>query len=325
MISRRQVVLAIGAGALTVRQSSFAQQQSKVWRIGQLRTSGSISGLDAFRQRLGELGYVEGQNLLIEYRNAEGRAERLPALATELVRLKVDVIVTIGTQAALAAKQATTVIPIVLGSSGDAIGAGLVHSLARPGGNVTGMTGISPALSGKRLELLTEAFPKKSKVAVLWNPVNRLNVLEHKETVAAARTLGLTLEWLEARTPEEIDAGFATATKVRADVLVVFPDPVLGTALEQIVGLAAKHRLPSIYVFRDYPVAGGLMSYGPSFPDMLRRAATYVDKILKGAAPADLPVEQPTRFELVINLKTAKALGLVIPQSVMLRADEVIE
>jgi ABC-type uncharacterized transport system substrate-binding protein len=257
--------------------------RGKVWRIGQLLTGGGWdSGLDAFRLRLDELGYVEGQNLLIEYRNAEGRAERFPALAAELVRLNVDVIVTLGTQAAFAAKQATTVIPIVMGSSGDAMGIGLVQSLARPGGNVTGLTGISPELSGKRLELLKEAFPKKSRVALLWNPANPLDVLEYKATVAAAPALGLMLQPLEVRVPEKIETGFAAATKARADLLVVFPDPVFGTARTQIVGPAAKHRLPAMYVWREDTVAGGLMSYGPSLSDSLRRAATYVDKILKG-------------------------------------------
>jgi putative ABC transport system substrate-binding protein len=314
-------VLAFLAASITAE----AQRAGKVWRIGLLRTSGSTTGLDAFQQRLRELGYVERQNLVIEYRNAEGRAERLPPLAAELVRLKVDIIVTIGTQAALAAKQATTVIPIVMGSSGDAVGTGLVQSLARPGGNVTGTTGISPELSGKRLELLKEAFPKKSQVAVLWNPTNPLGVLEHKETVAAARTLGLMVQWFDARTPEEIDAGVAEAAKARADVLIVFPDPVFVTARAQIVSLAAKHRLPAMYVFREYTVAGGLMSFGPNIPETLRRAATYVDKILKGTKPGDLPVEQPTKFDLVVNLKTARALGLTVPQSVLLRAADIIE
>jgi putative ABC transport system substrate-binding protein len=320
-LSALGLMLALLAGPLLAE----AQPPGKVWRIGQLRTSGSTADLDPFRQRLGELGYVEGQNLIIEYRNAEGRAERLSVLAAELVRRKVDVIVTIGTQAALTAKQATTVIPIVMASSGDAVGTGLVQSLARPGGNVTGMTGISPELSGKRLELVKEAFPKKSQLAVLWNPANPLGILEHKETVAAARTQGLMLQWLEAGTPEEIDAGFAAAKKARADVIIVFPDPVFLTARARIVGLAAKHRLPAMYVFREHTLAGGLMSYGPSIPDTFRRAATYVDKILKGAKPADLPIEQPTKFDLVINLKTAEALGLTIPPSLLLRADHIIE
>jgi putative ABC transport system substrate-binding protein len=321
-LSALGLVLTLLAGALHAN----AQPRGKVWRIGQLLTGGGWdSGLDAFRLRLGELGYVEGQNLLIEYRNAEGSAERLPELAAELVRLNVDVIVTFGTQAAFAAKRATTAIPIVMGSSGDAVGIGLVQSLARPGGNDTGLTGISPELSGKRLELLKEAFPKKSRVALLWNPANPLDVLEFKATVAAAPALGLMLQSLEVRVPEEIEAGFAAAAKARADLLVVFPDPVFGTARAQIVGLAVKHRLPAMYVWQQDTVAGGLMSYGPSFPDSLRRAATYVDKILKGAKPADLPIEQPTKFELVVNLKTAKALGLTIPQTLLLRADQIIE
>jgi len=322
-VNRRAFVTGLGA-VLTAPSATVAQPSSKVWRIGQLVTS-RTRGLDAFHQRLGELGYIEGRNLFIEYRDADGRPERLPALATELVRLRVDVIVTFGTQAAIAAKQGTTVIPIVMATSGDAVGAGLVQSLARPGGNVTGITGSSPELSRKRLELLKEAFPKKVQVAVLWNPANALHVLEREETIAAARTLRLKLEWLEARTPAEIEAGFSAATKAHADMVVVFPDPVFATHFAQIASLATKHRLPTIYAFREYTEAGGLMSYGPNRSDMLGRAAIYVDKILRGAKPADLPVEQPTKFELVINLKTAKALGLTIPPSLLLRADQVIE
>ena len=321
-MNRRAFVTGLGA-VLTAPSATVAQPSSKVWRIGQLVTS-RTRGLDAFHQRLGELGYIEGRNLFIEYRDAEGRPERLPALATELVRLRVDVIVTFGTQAAIAAKQGTTVIPIVMATSGDAVGAGLVQSLARPGGNVTGITG-SSQVSRKRLELLKEAFPKKVQVAVLWNPANALHVLEREETIAAARTLRLKLEWLEARTPAEIEAGFSAATKARADMVVVFPDPVFATHFAQIASLATKHRLPTIYAFREYTEAGGLMSYGPNRSDMLGRAAIYVDKILRGAKPADLPVEQPTKFELVINLKAAKALGLTIPPSLLLRADQLIE
>jgi putative ABC transport system substrate-binding protein len=322
-MDRRRFLVTSLAGVVAAPLGAGAQP-SKIWLIGELVTSESV-GLDTFRQRLGERGYFEGQNLLIEYRDAEGRPERLPALATELVQLRVDVIVTFGTQAAFAAKQATTVIPIVMGTSGEAVGAGLIQSLARPGGNITGITGSSPELSGKRLQLLKEAFPKKYQVAVLWDPRNPLHVLERKKTVAAAQMLGLKLQWLEARTPEEIEAGFSAAAKARADVLVVFPGPVFVTSRAQIVGLAAKYGLPAMYGFREYTEAGGLMSYGPNISDMLGRAATYVDKILKGAKPADLPVEQPTTFELIINLKTAKALGLTIPPSLLARADQVIE
>ena len=323
-MERRTFLSALASALLAAPLVAAAQQAGKVWRIGELVSSEPV-GLDAFRQRLGELGYFEGRNLLIEHRNAEGRTERLPALVAELVRLRADVIVTFGTQAALTAKQGTTVIPIVMATSGDAVGAGLIRSLARPGGNVTGITGSSPELSRKRLELLKEAFPKKVQVAVLWNSANPLHVLEREETVAAARTLRLKLEWLEARTPEEIDAGFSAATKASVDVVVVFPDPVFATQRAQIASLAAKHRLPAMYAFREYTEAGGFMSYGPNISDMLGRAAIYVDKILKGAKPADLPVEQPTKFELVVNLKTAKALGLTIPPSLLQRADLVIE
>jgi putative tryptophan/tyrosine transport system substrate-binding protein len=322
-MNRRAFVTGLGA-VLAAPLAAGAQQAGKVWRIGQLVSSEPV-GLDAFRQRLGELGYVEGQNLFIERRNAEGRTERLPALVAEFVQLRADVIVTIGTQAALAAKQGTTEIPIVMATSGDAVGAGLIRSLARPGGNVTGITGSSPELSRKRLELLREAFPKTVRVAVLSNPANALHVLEREKTVEAARTLHLKLQWVEAHTSDEIEAGFSAATKARADMVVIFPDPVFTTKRGQIASLAAKHRLPAMYAFREFTEAGGLMSYGANISDMLGRAATYVDKILQGAKPGDLPVEQPTKFELVINLKTAKALGLTIPPSVLQRADQIIE
>ncbi len=325
MITRRIFIHSLAGGILAAPLAAEAQPAGKVARIGFLALTLATAQIDALRQGLRELGYVEGQNFLIESRTAGGRPERLPTLVDELLRLKVDLIVTTGTQAGLAAKQATTAIPIVLGSSGDAVGTGLVRSLARPGGNVTGVTGISPALSGKRLELPKEAFPEKSRIAVLWNPGNPLHVLEYKETESAARTLRVALQWLDARTAAEIDAGFAAATKVRADMLIVFPDPALVTARSQIVGLAAKHRLPAMYVFRQDVEAGGLMSYGPDFLEELRRAATYVDKILKGAKPSDLPVEQVSKFHMVINLKTAKALGLTIPPSLLLRADQIIE
>src|SRR5262245_56103066 len=324
VMDRRTFLGTLTGGLLAAPLAAETQQTDKAWRVGQLVTS-EFGGLDAFHQRLRELGYIEGRNLSIEHRNAEGRTDRLPALVADLVRLRADLIVTFGTQAALAAKQGTTEIPIVMATSGDPVGAGLIRSLARPGGNVTGTSGSSPELSRKRLELLTEAFPKKVHVVILWNPANALHILEREETVAAARTLRLKLEWLEARNPDEIDAAFSAATRARADVLVVFPDPVFWTKREQILNHAAKHRLPGIYAFREYTEGGGLMSCGPNLSDMLGRAAIYVDKILRGAKRADLPVQQPTRFELVINLKTANALGLTIPPSLLARADQVIE
>ncbi|HEY2992992.1 MAG TPA: ABC transporter substrate-binding protein [Methylomirabilota bacterium] len=324
-ILRPALAATLAVGLLGPPLVARAQPAGKVWRIGQLVTTSGSGNTDVLRQRLGELGYIEGQNLKIEHRSAEGRPERLPALAAELVGVNVDLIVTSGTQAALAAKQATSVIPIVMASSGDAVGTGLVQSLGRPGGNVTGTTGISPELSGKRLQLVKEAFPRLSRIAVLWNPGNPLDLLERKETESAARPLSLALQWLEARTADDIERAFATATREHAEILIVFPDPLFVLARRQIVDRAAKYRLPSMWVFRQDAEAGGLMSYGPNVTEQVRRAALYVDKILKGARPGDLPIEQPTRFELVINMKTAKALRLTMPSSLLLRADRVID
>ena len=266
-----------------------------------------------------------GQNTVIEFRDAGGTSERLPVLASELVRLKVDVIVATGTQAILAAKQATPVIPIVMSAAGDAVGTGLVASLARPGGNVTGLTYISPETSGKRLQLLKEAFPRTARVAILWNPADPPRVLEYKETQSAATTLGLTLQSVEVRGARGFDGAFAAITQGRAEALITFNDPITVVSRQRIVDFAARSRLPAMYERREFVEAGGLISYGPNFLDLFRRAAIYVDKILKGTKPADLPVEQPTKFELVINMKAAKALGLMIPQSRLLRADEVIQ
>jgi putative ABC transport system substrate-binding protein len=305
-----------------------ARPPARVARIGFLATAlpAAIAGfLEAFRQGLRELGYVEGQTLAIEARWAEGRAERLPALAAELIRLKVDLIVAAGTEATRVAKRATSSIPIVMAVSGEAVGTGLAPSLARPGGNVTGQTVISPELSGKRLQLLTEVRPGITRVAVLWNPADPPRLLEFKETQAAARTLGVALQPVEVRAPEEFDRAFAAITEGRPRALIAFNDPLTRSHLQSIVAFAARHRLLATYGSREYVDAGGLMSYGPSFPDLFRRAATYVDKILKGAKPANLPVEQPARFELVMNLKTAKALGLAFPQSILLQATEVIQ
>ena len=282
--------------------------------------------LDSFRQGLRERGYVEGQNTVIEYRSADGKIERLPALAAELARLKVDLIIAGSTPMARAAQQATSTIPIVAPVMGDPVGDGLVASLARPGGNITGSTFLSPELVPKRLALLKEALPKVSRVAALWHPGafgDRTTRDMLKQTEAAARALGVQLQLVEVRGLDEIDRAFSTMTKERPDALVVFPSPMLFGGRSRIVDLAAKHRLPSMTGNREYVEVGGLIAYGASVTDLYRRAATYVDKILKGAKPADLPVEQPTRFELVINLKTAKALGLTIPQSLLGRADEV--
>jgi putative ABC transport system substrate-binding protein len=269
---------------------------------------------------------VEGQNIAIEYRYAEGKFERLPDLAAELVRMKVDVIVTHTTQAIQAAKRTTSQIPIVAASAGDLVGTGLVASLARPGGNITGLSLLAPELAGKRLELLKETLPRFSRVAVLWNSPSVAMRLTFREAQVAAGVLGLAFISLEVQgNPEDFERVFSTIPRERPDGLFVTLDGFTTSYRRRIVELAAKHQLPAIYELREFVDAGGLMSYGPSVRDMWRRAATYVDKILKGTKPADLPVEQPTRFELIINLKTAKALGLTIPPSVLIRVDHVIQ
>jgi putative ABC transport system substrate-binding protein len=274
---------------------------------------------------LRDLGYVEGQSVAIEYRWAKGKSVQLPALAAELVGLKVDVIVTQGEVATRPVKKATSTIPIVMATSGDPVGAGLIASLAHPGGNTTGLSSISADLSGKRLQLLKEAVPKVARVAMFYNPTILSAALEVKEARIAAPTLGMTVQPLEVRNPADLDPAFEAMTRERADALVVQGDPFTMTQRSRILDLASKHRLPVISVFEDFVSAGGLMSYGPDRLDMFRRAAVYVDKILKGAKPADLPVEQPTKFELVINLKAAKQIGLTIPPNVLARADRVIK
>ena len=275
-------------------------------------------------QRLRELGWIEGRTVAIEYRWAEGRSERFAEIAAEFVRLKVDVIVTAGTAAVVAAKQATSVIPIVFAAAGDPVGTGLVASLARPGGNVTGLSNQSADLAGKRLELLREVVPGLRRLAIMANVGNPIGVLEMGEVQAAARTLGLEVVTLEIRRAEDIAPAFE-ALKGRADALYVVTDPLVNTNRIRINTLALGARLPTMHGIREYVEAGGLMSYGPNFPDLFRRAADYVDKILRGAKPADIPVEQPTKFDLVINLTTAKALGLDVPPTLLARADEVIE
>jgi putative ABC transport system substrate-binding protein len=318
---------------LAPRLAVDAQQPAKVARIGYLVT-GSLESLetrmllDAFRQGLRERGYVEGQNIVIEYRAADGKVERFPDLATELARLKVDLIVAQNTPAARAAQQATTTIPIVAAVMGDPVGDGLVASLARPGGNITGLTFLGPELVAKRLEVLKEALPRVSRVAVLWHPGafgQRTTSDMLKATEAAAGTLGVQLQLVGVRGPDEFDRAFSTMIRERADALVVFPSPMLFNGRRRIVDLAAKHRLPSMSVAREFVELGGLIAYGASVNDLIRRSATLVDTILKGAKPADLPVEQPTKFELVINMKTAKALGVTIPQSLLARADQIIQ
>jgi putative ABC transport system substrate-binding protein len=279
-----------------------------------------------FRQGLRELGWVEGQNTVIDYRYAEGRFDRLPGLAAELVRLKVDIIVAAPTPAAAAAKKATGTIPIVMIAVGDPVGLGLIASLARPGGNVTGLSfSVGPEILGKQLELLKETVPKLRRVAILSNPANPVQPGQIREVNVAARSLGVQLQFLEARGPNEFDGAFAAMAKERVGALLVLADSMLIAHRTRLADLAARSRLPAAYGTREDVEAGGLMSYGPSLRDLFRRGATFVDKILKGAKPADLPVEQPTKFELVINLKTAKALGLTIPPSLLGRADEIIQ
>jgi putative ABC transport system substrate-binding protein len=302
-------------------------QQAKVPRIGLLSPfSPSATGLwhQAFRQGLRDLGWVEGKTISIEYRYAEGRSDRLPDLAADLVRLKVDIIVASVNTDALAAKNATREIPIVVASAGDPVAIGLVESLARPGGNITGLSQISPELAGKRLELLKEMVPKLSRVAVLWNPQGTTSPLSWKEIQLPARELGVQLHSLEVRSSNDFAKAFEDAARARAGALAIMPDPLFAGNLKRIADLAAKSRLPSIFHLTEFVDSGGLVAYGPDRSDQFRRAATYVDKILKGTKPGDIPVEQPTKFELVINLKTAKQIGLIIPQSVLYRADRVI-
>jgi putative ABC transport system substrate-binding protein len=330
VIDRRTFLAGTGAVFLAAPLAVEAQQPGNSYRIGYLGTSPpstpySLRNVEAFRQGLGELGWVEGKNIVIEWRYSAGRGERFPDLAAELVRLKVNVIVAAAAPATHASKQATTTIPIVGIALSDPVGQGLVASLARPGGNVTGLATLFPELAAKRLKLLKETLPGVSRVAVLWNAANPGNVLQIGETKVAAQTLGLRLQSVEVRGPEDFQGAFAAMTRGRPEALVSLADPLIFTYQTQIVDFAAKSRLPAMHPFRESVEAGGLMAYSVNLPDMYRRAATYVDKILKGAKPGDLPVEQPTTFELVINLKTAKALGLTIPPSLLGRADEVIQ
>jgi putative tryptophan/tyrosine transport system substrate-binding protein len=303
-----------------------AQPAGKVYRIAYLET-GAVRPRpwQAFREHLRELGYLEGRNVAFETRSADGRTDRLPALAAELVRLKVDVIVTAGSPAARAAKEATTSVPIVMATGGDPVGLGLVTSLARPGGNVTGLTTLSRELSGKRLEMLREVLPHVARMGLLWHRTSAIDALTRRETEEAARALAIPLTMQAVDGPDDFDRAFAAIMADRAGAVLAATSPMFLAHRGKLNELALKHRLPVMFAFREYAEAGGLMAYGPSYTELFQRAASYVVKILKGAKPADLPVEQPTKFELVINLKTAKALGLTIPQSVLLRADEVIE
>jgi putative ABC transport system substrate-binding protein len=313
---------------LAVAVISEAQQPAKVPRIGFIvgaSLSASLARTEAFRQGLRELGYVEGKNIVIEWRYADGKSDRLPTLATELALLKVDVIVTSGGDPTRSAKEATFTIPIVMAQANDPVGSGFVASLAQPGGNITGLSSLAPQISGKRLELLKEIVSKLSRVAVLGSSTNPGNAQSLKETELAAKSFGVQLQSIDVRDPKDIETAFRTASKGRAEGVLVLASLVLNSQRKQIVELTAKSRLPAIYYAPEWVEDGGLISYGVSFTDLYRRAATYVDKILKGAKPADLPVEQPKKFELIINLKAAKQIGLTIPPNVLVRADKVIK
>ncbi len=313
---------------LAFRSPVSAQQPTKIPLIGFLLSnspSAIVARIEAFRQGLRELNYVEGKNIVIDFRSAEGKLDRLPALAAELVRLNVDVILAAGPADTRTVKGATSTIPIVMGFDPDPVGSGFVASLARPGRNITGLSTLAPELSGKRLELVKETVPKLSRVAVLGDSSVPGNAQTLKELELAAKTVGVKVQYLEVLSSKDIETAFRAATKGRADAVLVLSSPVLNSQRVLVAEFALKRRLPAIHHFAEFVEAGGLMSYGPNFPDLYRRAATYVDKILKGAKPADLPVEQPTKFDFVINLKAAKQIGLTIPPSVLVRADKVIK
>jgi ABC-type uncharacterized transport system substrate-binding protein len=323
-----RLAVIILSGLLLTRSSAEAQQPKKVPLIGFLDTaslSADADRIEALHQGLRELGYVEGKNIVIEWRSGEGKADRLPALAVELVRLKVDVIVTGGAQTTRAAKEATNSIPIVMTQDSDPVGSGFVASLARPGGNITGLSTLAPEISGKRLELLKEIIPKLARVAVLGTSAREGNTQLLKEVELAAGALKVQIQYLDVLDVKDIETAFRAATKGRAEAILVLQSPVFISRRIKIVELAAKSRLAAIYPQTEYTAAGGLIYYGANTPDLFRRAAIYVDKILKGAKPADLPVEQPTKFEFIINLKTAKQIGLTIPPNVLARADRVIK
>jgi putative ABC transport system substrate-binding protein len=327
MNTRIPVIFCLLITVLLVTGFAQAQQPAKVPRIGFLigsSASANAARIEAFRQGLREFGYVENKNLVIEWRHAEGKLDRLPGLAAELVHLKVDVIVTAGPTQTRAAKQATVTIPIVMAFDNDPVGSGFVANLARPGGNITGLSAVSPEISGKRLELLKEIVPKLSHVTVLGNSAEPANRQVLREVELAAEAFKVQLQYVDVLDPKDIEIAFRAASKGRADAILVLVSPVLNSQRKPIADLAIKGRLPAIYYAPEWVEDGGLMSYGANFTDLYRRAATYVDKILKGAKPAELPVEQPTKFELIINLKTAKQIGLVIPPNVLAQADKVI-
>jgi putative tryptophan/tyrosine transport system substrate-binding protein len=326
-MKKRIISFVLGALLVALGVPINAQQAGKIPRIGYLggaSPSAVSERIEAFRQGLRELGYVEGKNIFVEWRYAEGKPDRLSELAAELARLKVDVIVTSGGSPTRSAKGATTTIPIVMAQDNDPIGNGFVASLARPGGNITGLSSLAPEISGKRLELLKEIVPRLSRLAVLGSSTNPGNAPSLKETELAAEVFKVQLQYLDVLDRKEIETAFGEASKGRADAVLALSSLVLNSQRKQIADLAIKSRLPAIYYAPEWVEDGGLMSYGVSFTDLYRRAATYVDKILKGAKPADIPVEQPKKFEFIINLKAAKQIGLTIPPNVLARADKVI-
>jgi putative ABC transport system substrate-binding protein len=326
-MKRREFILALG-GAAAWPLAAPAQQAGKVWRIGMLETTSialNAANVNAFRQALRQLGYIEGTNLAIEYRSGEGRIDRFPQFAAEMVRLKVDLIVTRGTPAARAAKNATATIPIVMAAIGEPVETGMVVSLAHPGGNVTGLSAFVTELTAKRIEIMREIAPRISRIALLDNMSNGSVPAQWEELKTAALALGIQPQLLDVRKPDDIEPAFAAAVAQQADALAVGNDSVVIANRVRVAALAERHRLPAIYATREFVDVGGLLSYASHYPDLYRRAASYADKIFKGAKPADLPVEQPSKFELVINLKTAKALGITIPPTLLARADEVIE
>jgi putative tryptophan/tyrosine transport system substrate-binding protein len=325
---RRNFIAGLASTTAAWPFAARAQQTGKMRVIGFLSPgseTSSVSVISHFFDDLAELGWIEGKNVVVERRYAENRVERLPELAAELVRLNVDVIVAGGTLGPLAAKRATSTIPIVMTTAGDPLATGLVATLARPGGNVTGMSLMAPDLGGKRLELLKELLPRLARVAVLWDAANPSAATVFKETQRAGRTLGIEVQSLEVRGPDDLDGAFEAARKQRPDAMITAEDPLTFSYRKRIADFATRQQLPSLSELREFAAAGGLISYGANRTDLSRRAAGYVDKILKGANPADLPVQQPTKFDLVINLTTAKALGLEIPPTLLARADEVIE
>ena len=328
MITRRKVLLAIATTLLAMPLAGETQNAQKVYRVGYLgNSSASLEPdlVEAFRQGMRDLGDIEGKNLVIEFRWAEGRYHRFASLVTDLIHLPVDVIVTAGTPGTLAAKNATKTIPVVMAVSGDAVGTGLVDSLAHPGGNVTGLTTMASELEGKRLELLREMLPKLARITVLKNDVNPLMAIQFKQTAAAAKSSRVALESVDIRAVDDFEKAFASMAKARPDAIIVLADRFLLAERERILTFAAEQRFAAMYPYREFVEHGGLISYSPNYAESFRSAAKYVDKILKGTKPFDLPVEQPTKFELVVNMKTAKTLGVKIPNTILVRADNVIE